>query len=291
MKKIINEPLIHFFVLGALLFGLYSLVNKNNTDAEDIIVDNADVEHMVELWRLQWQRPPSAEELQGLITKYIDQEVMYREALRLNLDHNDEIVKRRLAQKMEFLGNDLSSLVAPANDENLKSYFEKHKEDYATDYNYTFHQIVFTTDNHKDPLTKAKSVLETSDLKNPESLKTKGDNFPLPYTFTDADEFQLNREIGGDFTKQLPNLETEIWTGPVMSGFGVHLIYIELKTDPKIPEFETVKQEVLTNYEYQRILDSKEAILTELKKNYNINIQADNLESALKQEFAENQSK
>ena len=104
-------------------------------------------------------------------------------------------------------------------------------------------------------------------------------------------EFNLNREIGGNFTKQLPNLETEIWTGPVMSGFGVHLIYIEQKTDPKIPEFETVKQEVLRNYEYQMVLDSKEAILNELKKNYNINIQADNLESALKQEFAENQSK
>ena len=290
MKKLIKEPLIHFFVLGALLFAIYSLVNKNNTDAEDIIVDNADVEHMVELWRLQWQRPPSAEELQGLITKYIDQEVMYREALRLNLDHNDEIVKRRLAQKMEFLGNDLSSLVAPATDENLKAYFEKHKEDYATDYNYTFHQIVFTTDNHKDPLTKAKSVLETSDLKQPEALKNKGDNFPLAFTFTNVDEFNLNRDLGKNFTKQLPDLEMRVWTGPITSGFGAHLVYIEHKTNPKIPDFTEVKDEVRRNYEYQMVQDSKEAILKELKKNYNINIQADNIDEAVIQDIAENQS-
>lgn len=290
MKKLIKEPLLHFFVLGALLFALYSLVNKN-TDEEEIIVDNADIEHMIELWQMQWQRPPSEDELQDLINKYVDQEVMYREALRLNLDHNDEIVKRRLAQKMEFLGNDLTTLVAPATDKNLKVYFEKHKEKYATDYNYTLHQVIFTADNHKNPVAKANHVLDTYDVSNSESLKEVGDKFPLPYTYNNVDAFYLNRELDEGFTKQLSGLRIGEWSGPIMSGFGVHLVYIEKKDNPKIPEFESVKKQVQRDYEYQMVLDSKNAILKELKQKYKINIEADNISSMLKQELAQNASK
>ncbi|MBD0824912.1 peptidyl-prolyl cis-trans isomerase [Aestuariibaculum marinum] len=290
MKKLIKEPLLHFFVLGALLFAIYSLVNKN-TDEEEIIIDNSDIEHMIELWQMQWQRPPSEDELQDLINKYVDQEVMYREALRLNLDHNDEIVKRRLAQKMEFLGNDLTTLVAPATDKNLKAYFEKHKENYATDYNYTLHQVIFTADNHKNPVAKANNVLDTYDVSSSESLKEVGDKFPLPYTYSNVDAFYLNRELDENFTKQLSSLRIGEWSGPIMSGFGVHLIYIEKKDNPRIPEFASVKKQVQRDYEYQMVLDSKNAILKELKQKYKINIEADNISSMLKQELAQNASK
>ncbi|TRZ45083.1 peptidyl-prolyl cis-trans isomerase [Robertkochia solimangrovi] len=289
MKKFLKEPLLHFFVLGALFFLVYGMINRSENE-EEIIVDNADIEHMIEIWEMQWQRPPSSEELQGMITKYVDQEVMYREALRLNLDHNDEIVKRRLAQKMEFLGNDLSAMVAPPTHENLRLYYDQHQEKYATEYVYTLHQIIFTADKNEDPIRKAQSVLKELQLGNIKDLVTAGDNFPLPYFIAEADEFKLNREFGEKFTEQLAALETGKWIGPVISGFGAHLVYIESRKDPVIPKFSQVEEQVKRDFEYEMVKESKSAILNELKKRYNIRIEADNIDQELKKEFATNQN-
>lgn len=287
MKKLFKEPLLHFFVLGALLFALYSLVNKDTKD-DEIIVDNADIEYMTELWRMQWQRAPNLEELKGLINKYINQEVLYREALRMNLDHNDEIVKRRLAQKMEFLSQDLTGLIAPASEENLIEYFNKHKEKYATPYRYTMYQIVFTPDNHEIPLEKAKAVLNNYNSLAPMEMKNHGDNFPLDYALKDVDAFYINREFGEKFSKQLETLETNRWIGPVSSGFGQHLVYIESKTAPRIPEFKNVETVVKRDYEYDMEKEGQEAILRTLKNNYKIRINADNMNTITSSELAQN---
>ena len=286
MKKFIKEPLFHFFLLGALLFVIYSQVNKSDTE-QDIVIDNADIEHMAELWRLQWQRPPNADELQGLIDKYVNQEVLYREALKMNLDHNDEIVKRRLAQKMEFLGQDLSGLVAPASEENLMAYFEEHKEDYATSYQYNLYQVVFTTDHHKNPTKKAKAILEQYGSLDSNDMKPKGDSFYLDFALRDTDAFYLNREFGEQFTKQLETLPTEKWVGPVSSGYGEHLVYIESRTPPEIPPFKEVMKEVKRNYEYQMERESKEAIMKALKDSYNVQITADNIEEITSKNMAQ----
>ncbi|WP_053970901.1 peptidyl-prolyl cis-trans isomerase [Mangrovimonas sp. ST2L15] len=288
MKQLLKEPLIHFFLLGALLFVLYSQVNKSDTE-QDIVIDNADVEHMAELWRMQWQRPPTTEELQGLIDKYVNQEVLYREALRMNLDHNDEIVKRRLAQKMEFLGQDLSGLVSPASEKNLKAYFEAHQKDFETPYLYSFYHVIFTPDNHTNPSEKAKTVLREFKETSPLKMKTYGDNFPLDFEISDTDAFFLKREFGEQFSKQLETLPTGQWTGPIVSGYGVHLVYIESRTPPSIPNFIDVKDEVQREYEYQMEQESQEAILKALRDNYKVRITADNLEKATTDELAQNQ--
>ncbi|MBO0324139.1 peptidyl-prolyl cis-trans isomerase [Muricauda sp. CAU 1633] len=287
MKKLIKEPLVHFFLLGIVLFVIYSQVNKNDSE-QDIVIDNADIAHMAELWRMQWQRPPTSEELQGLIEKYVNQEVLYREALRMNLDHNDEIVKRRLAQKMEFLGQDLSGLVAPASEENLKAYFEDHKKDFETPYRYTLYQILFTEDNHVNPLEKAKNVLQKYGLSDTQGMQDKGDVFLLNYKLKDTDAFYLNREFGEQFTKQLEELPVGQWIGPIKSGYGVHLVYLESKTPPSIPSFAEVKDKVKREYEYQMEQEGQEAILKALRENYKVRITADNLEKATIDEIAQN---
>lgn len=286
MKKWIKEPLVHFALLGVLIFGLFSLVGEQDSENE-ILIDDSDIDHLVELWQLQWQRPPTEEELQGLITKYVDQEILYREALKMNLDHNDEIVKRRLAQKMEFLGNDLSSLVNPPTDENLKTYFDEHQEEYKTDYQYTLYQVVFTTDKHQDPIAKANQVLEESATTDISSIKSKGDSFALNFSYSNASATSLKRSFGDAFVDQLPELTTGQWTGPIRSGFGAHLVYLKEKTEPQIPEFTKVRNEVLRDFEYAMEQQSKDAIKNELKKSYTIVIEAD-IDQALRQKLANN---
>jgi hypothetical protein len=120
MKKIIKEPLVHFLLIGLGIFILYSLTASKDTSRDEIVISDSDLHHMVEMWKLRWQREPTEEELIGLVSSTIREEILYREALKMNLDHDDEVVKRRLAQKTDFLSNDISAMVnQPERDDQL----------------------------------------------------------------------------------------------------------------------------------------------------------------------------
>jgi hypothetical protein len=100
MNKLVKEPLFQFLLIGLGFFILYGLVNKQNNREDTIVIDTYNVNNIIASWELQWKRLPTDEELKSLIQQDIKQEIFYREALKMNLDHNDEIIKRRLAQKM-----------------------------------------------------------------------------------------------------------------------------------------------------------------------------------------------
>ena len=113
MKRLFNEPLVHFLLLGLGLFILYGLVSDRRDDTQTIVIDNYDMDNLIASWEMQWKRLPSHDELKSLVEQNIRQEVLYQEALKMNLDHNDQIIKRRLAQKMKFLSNDLATITEP----------------------------------------------------------------------------------------------------------------------------------------------------------------------------------
>ena len=157
MKKLFREPLLHFILIGGLLFIVFNIVNKSDADSKEIIIDQSDLERMVNTWELQWKRKPTAKELTNLLKTDVKQEVLYLEALEMNLDHNDEIIKRRLSQKMEFLSKDLASITEPT-DKDLIDYFEANSEKYLTHYIYSFYQVLFTQDK-SGPDYKEKSTI------------------------------------------------------------------------------------------------------------------------------------
>ena len=140
MKKLLKEPLLHFMLLGFLIFVLYGIVNKENDSESVIMIDDYDMDNIIASWEMQWKRLPTDEELKSLVDLNIKQEIFYQEALKMNLDHNDEIIKRRLAQKMQFLSNDLATLNEPT-DEELKKFYDANFEDYLTSAEYSFYQI------------------------------------------------------------------------------------------------------------------------------------------------------
>lgn len=158
MKKLIKEPLAHFVVLGILLFLLYGLVNKKTDSRDYIVIDDFDLESIISSWEMQWKRLPTERELKNLIEQNIKQEIFYQEALKMNLDHNDEIIKRRLSQKMQFLSNDLATINEPT-DEELMRYYDKNFKKYLTPYKYSFYQIIFSPDKRLDNHSDAIHVL------------------------------------------------------------------------------------------------------------------------------------
>lgn len=274
MNKLVKEPLFQFLLIGLGFFILYSLVNKQNDGEDTIVIDNYDINNIIASWELQWKRLPTDEELKSLIQQDIKQEIFYQEALKMNLDHNDEIIKRRLAQKMQFLSNDLAAMNEPTIDE-LKKYYDLHFENYLTPYSYSFYQLVFSQDNRKNPKLDAENVLLQLGDASMDEIERKGDRLPFPFYFENVDAEEISRQLGVQFSKSLEALETGIWVGPVASGFGYHLLYLKEKVTPQIPDFENVKAEVLRDMEYDHQKKLNELIFEELKKKYTIKFDVD----------------
>ncbi len=274
MKKILKEPLVQFMLMGVFLFVLYGIVNKNKNADEIIILDQNDVDNIIASWEMQWKRIPTEEELTNLLVQNVKQEIFYKEALKMNLDHNDEIIKRRLSQKMQFLSNDIASLKVPS-EEDLQIFFNENKVKYEIPSTYTFYQIIFSPDKRNNPLNDANKVLKEFKNASFDEMKNKGDQMPFEYYMSDVNAKDIAYQLGSLLSERFEQIPLNQWYGPVTSSFGEHLIYIVSKTDKHIPELAGVKKDVLIDYEYDQQQKTNEAIIKELKKKYSIKLDFD----------------
>lgn len=279
MKWILKEPLVHFLLIGAALFLFYGIVNTEKEESE-ITIDDILVNELVAKWELTRYRKPYLEEMEWLIDQYVQQEVLYKEALVMNLDHNDEIVKRRLAQKMEFISDGLAESLQPTQ-EILLAYYEENKEPYKKDPSYSLKHVYFSEDKRNNAFEDASKALISA---APESL---GDWLSLPAEYELASSYQIARDYGSVFVKSLDTLESGKWTGPIHSGFGVHIVFIKDKTEAGYFAFEEVVEKVNRDYNFDASNDFKSELIITLLKNYNVIIDvADvNLKKELDEKF------
>lgn len=262
--KYLKEPLFHFIVIGALLFLLYSLLNPVQEENE-IIIDDGLINEIVAKWELQRNRKPTLEELSGLVNEFVEQEVLYQEALEMNLDHNDEIVKRRLAQKMEFISDGLAESLQPTEDMLIK-YFETNKDNYSKDPVYTMSHVYFSQNKRSDAYGDAENALKLV------SMEGLGDPISLPNTYTNASAFAISRDYGRSFAESLDTLEIGKWSEPITSGLGVHLVFIKEKKAAGPYTFEEVKDKVIVDYNFEVSNDFKKELISTLLKDYKINV-------------------
>jgi hypothetical protein len=272
MKKLYKEPLFHFLVVGVMIFVLFSVVNKEESDVSEnrIVITTAEIERLSDNWSKRWNRPPTETELRGLVDSYIKEEVYYREALALGLDQNDTILRRRLMQKMEFLSNDLAELNAP-DESALNKYFLDNQDKYKLPAQASFTHVYFSLDKRgAKAVEDAKSVLsELNALRAPE----RGDSFMLQYDFTQETPFEVERLFGRVFAEELFELETNTWLGPVESGYGLHLVRISEKIDARMPELASVVDKVRTDWMFEHRQKMNKEIYERLKERYEIVIQ------------------
>ncbi len=269
MKKVYKEPLLHFLIIGALIFVLFSVVNKEEAivSGNKIVVSAADIERLSDNWSKKWNRQPTETELKGLVNSYIKEEVYYREALALGLDQNDTILRRRLMQKMEFLSNDLAELNQP-DETALNKYFRENQEKYKLPARVSFTHIYFSFDKRGAKVVEdAKSVLSgLSALRAPEL----GDSFMMQYDFVQETPFEVERLFGKVFANQLFTLETNTWQGPVESGYGIHLVRISEKIDARMPELASAIEKVRTDWMFERRQKMNKEIYEKFKERYEI---------------------
>ena len=218
---------------------VYGLVTRHKTDKPgEIVVTQASIENLVTGFTRTWQRPPTEEELQGLVRDYIREEAAYREALALGLDRDDMIVRRRLRQKLEFVSDDLATRTEPS-DAELQSFLQAHRESFQTEPLFSFRQIYFNPQLHGENLHRdVARVLDDLQHSGSRAQKTDlGDPFLLQQSFDDVPLADLKKTFGEHFASAISALPVGSWQGPIESGYGVHLVYVAKHTDSRLPPY------------------------------------------------------
>jgi PPIC-type PPIASE domain len=254
LRRILSEPFVHFLAIGAAIFIAYAAIKRGNDTPREqtIVVSAGQIGQIFEVFTRTWQRPPTSDELRGLIDGYVKEEVFYREGRKLGLDDNDTVFRRRLQQKMEFLMEPSAAELTPAEGE-LEAFLEAHREAFRLPQQLAFEQVFFSPERRgaatAADAAEALKRLRAGEVSDPAEL---GDPTMLPQRMplTPADRIELN--FGGGFAAGLTEAPVGEWIGPVPSGFGLHLVKVDKKEEARDPPLSEVVGAVTREWEDER---------------------------------------
>lgn len=273
MKKLLREPLVHFLLIGGALFLLYSFLNPNQEQLDNNIIkiEDSDVERLIKAYQQNWNSPPDSSTLKSLLEDEIKSEVFYREAIAMQLDHNDEIIRRRLKQKYEFLVKDLADSQQPTETE-LQDFYKENAHFYKEPNKLSFSQIYFSPDQRTQPLKDAQGVLNQLIKKENDSasLKKFGDSFHLQTYFAERDYNDVRQLFGQDFAKAIFGVVKEGWAAPIQSGYGIHLVNITDIQNEQLRPFAAVKDRVVADWKIAQQRLYNEQLYENLLKKYEV---------------------
>jgi hypothetical protein len=269
---LLREPLLHFLVIGVGLFFLFSQINNTQVETDHrIIITQANLDRLATLWLKRMGRPPSAQEREQQLEHYIREQVLYREAMTMGLDQDDVIVSRRLAQKMEYLFNDLSFIPEPSETE-LVTFLSEHASQFTLPATITFSQIFLDPRERNQEINKdAEQLLEQlKETKTIVDTINLGDRSLLPYKFTEERQNEINSMFGAAFTNQVFSLPISSWQGPVASEYGLHLIYITARTENRLPSLAEIRERVASEWRSTKQHEANEIFYQSLFQRYEI---------------------
>lgn len=267
-------------MIGGMLFALFAALGNDRVERDDVIrVTEGDVDRLRSLWIVQYKRPPTGTELGGLVEAHVREEVLNREAKLLGLDRDDVIIRRRLAQKMEFLTEDFATAVPPS-DEAIATYYEEHLDDYRIPAGVTFSHLFFNADQRGAAGAEraANSVLKQLNDSGvgPDGARDQGDPFVLPLDLEAQSRQEVESLFGNsDLVTALFEVLPGAWYGPVSSAYGVHIIYVYDRTDARTPALASVRERVRGDLIGKMRRDANEAFYGALLKKYTIIVEAE----------------
>ncbi len=275
MKKILTEPLVHFLVIGALLFIGFSLAQDGDqTMANKIVVTENDITVLKADFERTWQRPPQEKELKGLLEEKIREEIAYREGLELGLDRDDPYIRRRLRMKLELMLEDISAQSTPTEEE-LATFLTENREMFRRQPRIGFSQVYLNPASHGDQLEREAEKLRErlSREEGPLNLELFGDAIMLPRKFPLSPTTVISRQFGKMFVDQLDKVEVGEWQGPIRSGYGYHLVFVEERIEGRDPELAEIRPAVEREYDLKLRKELKEKIYSGLREKYTIVIE------------------
>jgi len=275
IRRWLREPLIHFLLIGALLFAVDCYVQPARgapPSSKQIQLSLEELAQLALIFQSQWRREPTPEEFNRLVEQKIQAEILYREALAMGLDKGDEIVKRRMAQKMQFLAEDVGAAREPGTAD-LKSWFEKNSAKFAEPNRVSFRHLYFSPDGRgnraRDDAEKALGQLasESRDAKRATSI---ADPFMFQDYYRERAPDQLAKEFGPRFALAVAKLAPGSWQGPIESGYGWHLVFVDTAIPGRVPAFEEIESEVKSAWLNERKEKAWQEAYKELRAKYTV---------------------
>jgi hypothetical protein len=267
-----REPLVHFLALGILLFAAYTLsTSRAEEQASQLIeVTATEVEWLSRNWEARWNRPPTESELRGLVDDWVRQEVLYREALAMGMDRDDEVIRRRMVQKIEFLTEDLAAQAQPGEAE-LRAFFQENLDRYLLPELRSFTHVYYNVDQRGESAVDAANR-DLAELNAASSARApeRGDRFMLPYDYRTQSRDEVARAFGTRFAEALFELEPGDWQGPIASGYGLHLVRVTAVEEGRAPEFADVRYIVERDFATELRQRANDAMLASLLESYEV---------------------
>lgn len=279
MRRLIREPLVHFLLIGAVLFFAYGLTREPDTNAANrIVVDAGQVEQLVAQFQRTWIRPPTQQELDALVENHVRAEVYYREALAMGLDQNDPMVRQRMRMKLEFILEDLTLDENPTDDA-LNEFLTKNPDRFRQEPKLSFIQVYVSPDDRPDIEADAERIL--AQLKAGADPQSLGDVSMLGYEYRDLTPAEIARTFGDVFAKQIAELQPSDWQGLYYSGLGGHLVKVTARVDGRLPALDEIRPEVQREWLAAQRDELKDLAYGKLREAYDVIVEVPGVAGAI----------
>ena len=289
MKKFLREPLFHFLLLGAALFGVWlSRKDTGGSDSGRIVVTQARISQLATGFARTWQRPPTEQELAALVQDFVREEVCVREATAMGLDRDDTIIRRRLRQKFEFLTEDAFESKPPT-DADLTAYMKAHPDSFRVEPRVAFRQVTFDQ-GRRGPSTErdVEKALARLNSGGPRvDFAALGDSRMLPPTIELSSQSDVARIFGEEFAVKVVGLAPGAWTGPIPSGYGLHLVQVTERDAGRAPELGEVREAVAREWEAAHRKERSEALFRKLLERYKVVVEPPGAPASVKSQSHE----
>jgi peptidyl-prolyl cis-trans isomerase C len=270
-----REPLLHFLLIGLGLFVVYDRLHpgsETKSESNRIVLTSDDFEQLGVTWLAQGRAPPTPEQMQSLIELRVREEVLYREGTALGLDKDDTIVKRRIAQKMEFLAEGAAIESNPSPD-TLRAWFKDNAQRFSLPPRVSFRHLYFSPDRRGEHAREAavNGMAQLSgkpgDWKDADSL---GDPFMDRDYYADRSAEDMAKLFGSNFAREIGSLKTAQWQGPIESGYGWHLVFIDTAVAGREPAFEEIEPEIRAEWIEDQRAEAKRKIYEAMRARYQV---------------------
>jgi hypothetical protein len=274
IRRLLREPLLHFALLGAAIFGAYRLIAPPVSDASEIVITADRIASITAQFSASHGgRPPHEEELHAAVDAYLRDEMLYREGLALGLDRNDPVVRNRIRQKADLLSED--ALASEPSDRDLEAYLAAHQAEFDIPGRVSFQQIYIDPGRHRgDDLTMVVTSVRQA-LTHGTQPGTLGDRTLLPATMTEALPHDIEAVFGNDFAKQLAAIDGDGWQGPLMTSYGLHLVRITHRGEPTRATLADARDVVTREWSRAQTGKLKEQFYRTLAGRYTVRVEAD----------------
>jgi hypothetical protein len=272
MRRLLKDPLVHFLVVGAALFALSAWRGESvSVGREEIVITAEQVAQARAAAAVLQGREPTSEELDALIEPTVRDEVLYREALALGLDENDDEVRRRLIEKMSYLTQDLAD-PEPPSEQALRDFYGANPDTFTIPSLVSFDQVFFSPGTRGDALD-ADAAAGLAALRSGRAPAEVGDRTPLRESYDDAPREQVAVLFGEELADALFGSAPGEWTGPFRSDFGLHAVRLRSRSDARLPPYDEIAPRVAEEFGEQRRREANERAYREMRARYRVVIE------------------